>query len=45
MRIGIIGFMHESNTFSSTPTTRTNFENGHLESGSGVVENWRNAHH
>lgn len=45
MRVGIVAFMHESNTFSSIPTTRRHFEEGRLDFGSALVENWRDAHH
>ncbi|MCA9436218.1 MAG: M81 family metallopeptidase [Candidatus Omnitrophica bacterium] len=44
-RIGIVGFMHESNTFASTPTTRKHFEEAHLDFGEDLVPTWKEAHH
>ncbi len=40
MRIAIAGIMHESNTFASTVTDRTRFEQGSLTWGDEVVRTW-----
>jgi microcystin degradation protein MlrC len=40
MRIGIIGFLHESNTFVTTQTTRADFEACHLDVGPRILERW-----
>jgi microcystin degradation protein MlrC len=45
MRIGIISFIHESNTFISTPTTLEDFRRVALLSGDAVVEHWGNTPH
>ena len=45
MRIGIIGFLHESNTFVHTQTTRDDFVTCHLQTGSEVLERWEGTHH
>jgi microcystin degradation protein MlrC len=45
MRIAIAGFMHESNTFSSTRTDRAAFEAASLTVGDKVLTEWRDAHH
>ena len=44
-RIGIIGFMHESNTFASTPTTLAQFEEAHYDKGADLIGTWKEAHH
>jgi microcystin degradation protein MlrC len=44
-RVGILGFMHESNTFANTVTTRTQFEEAFLHFGSDLVTAWKDAHH
>lgn len=44
-RIAVIAFMHESNTFSSTPTTLRHFEEAHLNRGAELVPVWEEAHH
>jgi microcystin degradation protein MlrC len=45
MRIAIAGFMHESNTFSSTRTDREAFESASLKFGDAVIAEWKDAHH
>jgi microcystin degradation protein MlrC len=45
MRIGIAGFMHESNTFNSSRTDRAAFEAQSLVFGRALVKEWRSAHH
>jgi microcystin degradation protein MlrC len=45
MRIGIIGLLHESNTFIATPTTLESFRQGVLASGAEVREKFAGGHH
>src|SRR5437667_8612184 len=45
MRIAIGGFMHESNTFASTPTGLSEFRAASLTYGPALVPVWREAHH
>ncbi len=45
MRIGLISWQHESNTFSSQPTTRERFREDTLLTGSAVTERYRASHH
>jgi microcystin degradation protein MlrC len=45
MRIAIGGFMHESNTFASTPTDLTKFREASLTYGQALVPVWQDAHH
>ncbi len=45
MRIAIAGFMHESNTFSSSRTDRAAFAEQSLVFGPALLEEWRDAHH
>jgi microcystin degradation protein MlrC len=45
MRIGIAGFMHESNTFSPLKTDRASFVAGSLTLGPDLLTEWRDAHH
>lgn len=45
MRVGIIGLMHESNTFLPSPTTIDNFKQWHLLSGEAVRDAYEAAHH
>ncbi|HEY3789312.1 MAG TPA: M81 family metallopeptidase [Urbifossiella sp.] len=45
MRIAIGGFMHESNTFASTPTDLAKFREASLTYGPALVPVWRDAHH
>lgn len=44
-RVGILGFMHESNTFANTVTSRAQFEEAFLHFGSDLVTAWKDAHH
>lgn len=44
-RVGIIGFMHESNTFATTPTTRKHFEEAFFHVGDALIPVWQDAHH
>ena len=44
-RVGILGFMHESNTFANTVTTRAQFEEAFLHFGQDLVTAWKDAHH
>src|ERR1043166_264477 len=45
MRVGIIAFMHESNTFIASPTTLAHFEQDLLVEGEEVRPRLANAHH
>ena len=45
MRFGIIGFLHESNTFVSGKTSRDDFAACHLHIGQEIFEHWRDTHH
>ncbi len=45
MRVAIIGFLHESNTFASSPTTIREFQSSFLSLGQDVVTQWGDAHH
>ena len=45
MRVGIIGLMHESNTFLSAPTTIENFRQWHLLAGEEIRRAYEAAHH
>ena len=45
MRIGIIGLLHESNTFIPTPTTIDNFHQGVLATGEEVRQKFAGTHH
>jgi microcystin degradation protein MlrC len=45
MRIAIGGFMHESNTFATTPTDLNKFREGSLNYGQALVPVWSEAHH
>lgn len=44
-RVGIAGFLHESNTFLPTPTEYQDFVQASLTSGAALVERWTGAHH
>lgn len=44
-RVGILAFMHESNTFANTVTERRHFEEAYLHFGADLVPVWRDAHH
>src|SRR5437764_9061980 len=45
MRIGIAGFMHESNTFNPLRTDRAAFAAQSLTFGPSLLDEWRDAHH
>lgn len=45
MRIGIAGFMHESNTFSDKPTDLDAFRQQSLVEGDDLIKEWQPAHH
>src|SRR5438094_9767668 len=45
MRVGILGFLHESNTFLGVPTYYQDFESTSMTRGAALVERWRGAHH
>lgn len=45
LRIGVAGFLHESNTFLGVPTPYENFVAASLTRGPALVERWRGAHH
>lgn len=45
MRIAVGGIMHESNSFSSKPTTLESFEEASLTEGDALVPEWKTAHH
>ena len=44
-RIGVIGFLHESNTFISTPTDYEAFQNDWLLEGESFLHGMSGAHH
>jgi microcystin degradation protein MlrC len=44
-RVGILGFLHESNTFLPAPTTYEDFASTSLTRGPAMAERWRGAHH
>ncbi|MFP4501920.1 MAG: M81 family metallopeptidase [Candidatus Hydrogenedentota bacterium] len=45
MRIGIAGFLHESNTFAGQATRLRHFEEAALHEGGALLPVWREAHH
>lgn len=45
MRIGVAGFLHESNTFSSVPTTLSSFQNSLLMRGADIPAAMAASHH
>ncbi len=45
MRIGIAGFLHESNTFMPERTELRHFEEAFLHRGAELLPIWRDAHH
>lgn len=45
MRVGLVGLMHESNTFLPGVTTLADFQLHGLLEGDALVERYRNAHH
>lgn len=44
-RIGIAGFLHESNTFLPVPTTRSHFEQASLTRGESLLHRWSESLH
>ena len=44
-RVGVMGFIHESNTFSVTPTTYEHFEQISLTRGKELIERWTGGKH
>ncbi|MEO7650864.1 MAG: M81 family metallopeptidase [Bryobacteraceae bacterium] len=44
-RVGIAGFLHESNTFLSVPTTYEHFASCSLTRGDALVKRWTGTHH
>ncbi len=44
-RVGVLGFLHESNTFLPVATTYEHFASTSLTSGEALLERWRGAHH
>ena len=45
MRIGVMAFIHESNTFASFSTTLRRFTEGGITRGDEILERWTGAHH
>jgi microcystin degradation protein MlrC len=45
MRVGIIGLMHESNTFIAKPTTLADFRREYLVTGEDVRRKFATMHH
>ncbi|MFL6305038.1 MAG: M81 family metallopeptidase [Candidatus Sulfotelmatobacter sp.] len=44
-RVGVLGFLHESNTFLNSPTTYQLFESTSMTRGQELIERWRGTHH
>ena len=44
-RVGIAGFLHESNTFLSVGTTRRHFEEASLTKGTALLDRWQGSNH
>lgn len=44
-RIGVLGFLHESNTFLGVPTTVENFERMSYTRGQAMAARWTGSHH
>jgi microcystin degradation protein MlrC len=44
-RVGILGFLHESNTFLNAPTSWEDFASTSMTEGSELLARWRDAHH
>jgi microcystin degradation protein MlrC len=44
-RVGILGFLHESNTFLRVPTTYEHFASTSLTRGDDLIRRWRGGHH
>ncbi|MHB1022224.1 MAG: M81 family metallopeptidase [Acidobacteriaceae bacterium] len=45
MRVAVLGFLHESNTFLSVPTSYQDFERTSLTRNQDMVARWKGAHH
>jgi microcystin degradation protein MlrC len=45
LKIALLGIYHESNTFLESPTTLSDFINGHFLLGDDIVKEYRNAYH
>jgi microcystin degradation protein MlrC len=45
MRVAIVGFQHESNTFSQVPTQLQQFREGNFQRGEALIPVWKDAHH
>lgn len=45
VRIGVAGFLHESNTFLGVPTSYEDFQAASLTRGAALVQRWTGAHH
>jgi microcystin degradation protein MlrC len=44
-RVGVLGFLHESNTFLPAPTTYEDFARASLTRGAGMLERWKGGRH
>jgi len=44
-RVGLAGFLHESNTFLSVETTRRHFEQASLTKGVALLDRWEKSNH
>ena len=44
-RVGVAGFLHESNTFLSVPTTIAHFEQASLTRGEALLQRWSGSRH
>lgn len=44
-RVGIAGFLHESNSFSPIPTPYQHFKDTDLTRGQALLERWEDTHH
>jgi microcystin degradation protein MlrC len=45
LRVGVAGFLHESNTFLPTPTCREHFEQASFTIGRAMLDRWTGSHH
>jgi len=44
-RVGVLGFLHESNTFLPVPTTYDDFARTSMKRGAGMLERWKGGRH
>lgn len=44
-RVGVLGFLHESNTFLDAPTTYELFASTSMTRGRALLDRWQGAHH